>query len=37
LTLISLQLFKLTPIYLQFDWWLIWTLSYNIYLLELLP
>jgi hypothetical protein len=35
-TLISLQLFKPTPIYLQLDLWLIWTLSHDLYLFELL-
>jgi hypothetical protein len=34
-TLISLQLFKLTPISLQLDLWLIWTLSHDLYLFEL--
>jgi hypothetical protein len=33
-TLIPLQLFKLTPISLQLDLWLIWTLSHNLYLFE---
>jgi hypothetical protein len=35
-TLISLQLFKLTPISLQLDLWLIWILSYDLYLFGLL-
>jgi hypothetical protein len=35
-TLISLPLFKLTPISLQLDLWLTWTLSHNLYLFELL-
>jgi hypothetical protein len=35
-TLISLQLFKLTPISLQLNLWLIWTLSHDLYLFELL-
>jgi hypothetical protein len=35
-TLISLQLFKPTPISLQLDLWLTWTLSHDLYLFELL-
>jgi hypothetical protein len=35
-TLISLQLLKLTPISLQLDLPLIWTLSHDLYLFELL-
>jgi hypothetical protein len=36
LTLISLQLFKLTPMSLQLDLWLIWSVSHDLYLFELL-
>jgi hypothetical protein len=35
-TLISLQLFKPTPISLQLNLWFIWTLSHELYLFELL-
>jgi hypothetical protein len=35
-TLISLHLFKLTPLSLQLDLWLTWTLSRDLYLFELL-
>jgi hypothetical protein len=35
-TLISLQLFTLTPISLQLDLRLTWTLSHDLYLFELL-
>jgi hypothetical protein len=35
-TLFSLQRFKPTPISLQLDLWLIWTLSHNLYLFELI-
>jgi hypothetical protein len=31
-----LQLYKLTPIFLQLDLWLTWTLSHDLYLFELL-
>jgi hypothetical protein len=35
-TLISLQLFKPTPISLELNLWLTWTISHDLYLFELL-